>query len=56
VNQPQEIVLERSITRADGKPRPGDEMKVVAYWHRNPIRRLLYRLRHPEIGRARPCA
>lgn len=45
MRQPTSITLERSITRADGIPRPGDEAKVAAYWHRNPLKRLAYRLR-----------
>ena len=53
MRQPTSITLERQITRADGTKEPNE---VVAYWHRNPLRRLLYRLRGGK-GRIKPtCA
>lgn len=40
------VCLEASITRADGTVVP---QGVVAYYHRNVVRRLLARLRNPRL-------
>ncbi len=48
----EEIVLEASITRADGTVEP---QGVVAYWHRRWYKRLAYRLCGGK-GKAKPCA
>lgn len=42
MRQPVSIALEATIVRADGKLEP---QGVVAYWHKNPLRRLLARMR-----------
>lgn len=52
------VVLEASITRADGTVVP---QGVVAYYHRNPFKRLAAWLRNPRLrggyGKVRqPCA
>lgn len=44
------MTLERQITRADGTVEPKE---VVAYWHRNPLRRIVMRLRGVK-GRIKP--
>lgn len=35
------VVVEAVIIRADGS---SEDLGTVAYWHRNPLRRLLWRL------------
>jgi hypothetical protein len=50
MRQPTSIVLEATITRADGTIEP---QGVVAYWHKNPFMRMLARLRGIK-GTARP--
>lgn len=52
------VVLEATITRADGTVVP---QGVVAYYHRNPFKRLAAWLRHPRLrggyGKVgQPCA
>ena len=37
-----ETWLEAQITRADGTVEP---VKIVAYWHRNPLKRLMFQLK-----------
>lgn len=49
MRQPTSITVERQITRADGTVEPKE---VVAYWHKNPVMRLLARLRGVK-GKAR---
>lgn len=41
--KPREAVIEAVIRRADGTV---EDLGVVAYWHRNPLRRLWWRLTH----------
>lgn len=38
------VTLEAVITRADGTVEPA---RTLAYWHRNPLRRLWWRVTHP---------
>lgn len=52
------VVLEATITRADGTVVP---QGVVAYYHRNPFKRLIAWARNPRLrggyGKvSRPCA
>jgi hypothetical protein len=44
--------LEATIVRAGGTREP---QGVVAYWHRNPLKRLRARLRGVK-GKVKPCA
>jgi len=44
--QPVEsVTIEAVITRADGTV---EHLGTVSYWHRNPLRRLWWRLTHQE--------
>jgi hypothetical protein len=42
------VELEVTIVRADGTV---EELGSVAYWHKNPLRRLFHRLRHKDVGK-----
>ena len=53
MNQTQEIVLERQITRANGTVEPKG---VVAYWHHRWYKRLAYRLKGGRGKVSKPCA
>jgi hypothetical protein len=44
------VTLEAVVIRADGTR---EELGTIAYWHRNPLRRLFYRLTHRRGGRIR---
>lgn len=44
--QPTSVVCEATIVKADGTVVP---QGVVAYYHRNPIKRLLAKVRHPRL-------
>jgi hypothetical protein len=51
VGQLESVVLEGRIIRADGTV---EELGTLAYWHRNPLRRLVGRLKQrggPLAGR-----
>lgn len=52
MKQPVSITLERQITRADGSVEPRE---VVAFYHRNPLKRALARLRGVK-GKVTPNA
>lgn len=39
--KPRMISIEATVTRADGTV---ERLGTVSYWHRNPIRRLIWRL------------
>lgn len=41
--KPRETTIEAVIIRANGDV---EDLGVVAYWHRNPIRRLWWRVTH----------
>jgi len=55
--RPKSVVCEATITRADGTVVP---QGVVAYYHRNPLKRLAAKLRHPRLrggyGKVKTCA
>lgn len=40
--QAKETTIEMVVTRADGTI---ENLGVVSYWHRNPLKRLLWRIR-----------
>lgn len=42
MTQPQSVTIEATIIRADGKVEP---LGTVAYWHKNPLKRLAARIR-----------
>lgn len=42
-----ETWLEAQITRADGTVEP---VKIVAYWNRNPLKRLYFRVKGKRYG------
>jgi hypothetical protein len=39
----QEITIEAVVIRADGTR---EDLGTVSYWHKNPFKRLLWRLKH----------
>lgn len=39
----REASIELVVIRADGRR---EELGVVSYWHRNPIRRIAWRIKH----------
>lgn len=43
--QVKESSIEAVIIRADGTR---EELGVVSYWHRNPLRRWLWAIKHPR--------
>lgn len=47
-HQPTSISVEARVIRRDGSV---EELGTLAYWHRNPIRRALWRLRAALSGR-----
>lgn len=44
----EEVVVSARVIRANGQV---DELGVIAYWHRNPLKRLAWRIRR-LFGRA----
>lgn len=40
--QAQEVTLELTVIRADGRIEP---LGIVSYWHRNPLKRLWWRVK-----------
>lgn len=44
-SRPREMIIDAIVIRADGSR---EDLGRVAYWHRNPLRRLWWRLRHKE--------
>lgn len=43
----EETWVEAQITRADGTVEP---VKIVAYWNRNPLKRLYFRVKGKRYG------
>ncbi len=41
-NKASEIRIEAVVTRADGRR---EDLGTVAYWHKNPLKRLAWRIR-----------
>lgn len=41
----REASIHAVVTRADGTV---EDLGVVSYWHRNPLRRWAWRVRHPK--------
>ena len=41
-SRPKEVSIEAVVIRADGTPRP---LGVVSYWHKNPIMRLIWKVK-----------
>jgi hypothetical protein len=41
----REATIEMTVTRADGTV---EHLGVVSYWHRNPFKRLWWRIRNPS--------
>jgi hypothetical protein len=46
--QVKSVSLEAVVIRADGTR---EDLGTIAYWHKNPLRRLYYRLTHRRGGR-----
>lgn len=46
----EEVTIRAVVTRADGRV---EDLGVIAYHHRNPIKRLAWRVRHHIRRRAR---
>lgn len=46
--QIKSVGLEAVVIRADGTR---EDLGTIAYWHKNPLRRLFYRLTHRRGGR-----
>lgn len=45
--QAKQITLEAVVIRADGTR---EDLGTVSYWHKNPLMRLLHRIRHGKTG------
>ena len=43
----KEMQIEAVVIRADGSR---EDLGTVSYWHKNPLMRLLHRLRNPKHG------
>lgn len=46
----KQITLEAVVIRADGTR---EDLGTIAYWHKNPLKRLIHRLRHGKTGSIR---
>ncbi len=46
--KPKKLMIEATVIRADGRR---EDLGRISYWHRNPIKRALWRLWHRSFGR-----